>query len=125
MRSGGGYGYSPSSIPMASTTKMVKCVQLQYEDTKTDPDPIVITETVLEMTIRAPVGGSCGGGGGAAVSPTRSDSFIDWKHMVSFTDSEVTLAGNCVSVEVAYWNAPSTTNHVMCYAAGVLDDEPS
>ncbi len=116
--------WSPTYLPLGTGTAMVKCVALHIEDTSADADDITISNIDLTVRIKNANAGSCPGTGTPLY--TRSDTDMDWKHMVAIEDTSVTLNGRCVEVEVSSEEVEgplSITSRVFCYGAGVDDDD--
>src|SRR5690606_33657337 len=91
--------YQATTSPMPSGTTMVKCVVYQIEDTSSDTDPVQISDVDLTAMVMDPFpAGECHGYGGSNF--TRSDTDMDWKHMVAIEDGDTPLAGKCLDVRL-------------------------
>lgn len=114
--------YNPFPDPVASGTKMVKCVLQQREPMSSKSDISLIG---LRVRVREPVKGRCTPGRGKTHF-TRFDALYDDKHMVAVVSDEVSLGGRCIEVEqdrVALSTAGFVTTHAFCYASEYLDDD--
>lgn len=112
--------------PMPTGTSVAKCVLFQMEDTSSDSEPIVISDVDLHLTVRFPVsGGNCSSSG--AFNFQRSDTDMDWKHMVAIEDGDTTLAGRCLEVRLVANQVEGSgiTSRIMCYTAATDDDAPT
>ncbi len=110
----------PFSSPLASSTKIVKCVLKEDEYFLSKSDASDIT---MRVRITSPTGGTCSA---SSSGYSRSDSSFDLKHMAAIEDTDTTLSGKCVTVDLnAYTisSSGSSTVHAFCYSASRYDYE--